>query len=178
MDNSSDGVTLMTGFVFDVLREYQHMKRVCGPAFEMARGLDPNRIDDWCEINCTTTSARIEENVGASSIRQAGIAIGSRIYDNIMKSGKIENPNPLAIMRSLKWAASVMIRDPRAAAGRSPSTPTATSSCDAPQAFNCKMQEGLLLSLVERTGVEGADVDHEVHLSWRRVLQVPTYLWL
>ncbi|AKU96883.1 hypothetical protein AKJ09_03547 [Labilithrix luteola] len=161
MDNSSDGVTLMTGFVFDVLQEYQHMKRVCGPAFEMARGLDPARIDDWCEMKLyNDVCTWIEENVGASSIRQAGIGIGSRIYDNIIKSGKIENPNPLAIMEALKWAASVMIRDPKGRGWEIASHDDGDILMRRTQTFNCKMQEGLLLSLVERTGVEGADVDH------------------
>ncbi|NUP12054.1 MAG: hypothetical protein HOW73_38910 [Polyangiaceae bacterium] len=161
MDNSTEGVTLLTGFVQDILAEYQHMKRVCGPAFDLAKGVDKMRPDEWCSIDiyngiCTW----IEDNVGAMSIRQAGVAIGKRIAENIIVNGKMTEPTPIKMMEALKWAASVMIRDPKGRGWEIPSSNDHSLVMRRTQTFNCMMQDGLLVSLVERTGVEGADVEH------------------
>ena len=161
MDTSTDGVTLLSGFVLDVLTEYQHMKRVCGPAFEMAKGVEAGKADDWVSMDvyndiCTW----IETNVGAMSIRQAGIAIGGRVYTNIINSGKVPEPTPHAMMGALQWAASVMIRDPKNRGWEILESKESSVTMRRTQTFNCTMQEGLLVSLVEHTGVEGADVEH------------------
>jgi predicted hydrocarbon binding protein len=161
MNNSTEGVTLLNGFVQDILAEYQHMRRVCGPAFELAKGVDTAKPDDWCSIDIyNDVCAWIEANVGAMSIRQAGVAIGKRVAENIIANGKMSAPTPLNMMEALKWAASVMIRDP---AGRGWEILEGNDSrvvMRRTQTFNCMMQDGLLVALVERTGVEGADVEH------------------
>jgi len=38
MDTSTAGVTLNTGFVFDVLREYEDSRKLLGPLFAYAKG--------------------------------------------------------------------------------------------------------------------------------------------
>ena len=161
MDESTDGVTLLTGFVFDVLGEYEDTRRLCEPAFAMASKLDPNRLDDWCSIEIYNNICDwIEENVGGASIRRAGVAIGARAFANIVKEGKIEEPTPRAMMDALAWAASVMIRDPKAR-GWEIVDGTATSiRMRRTQTFNCLLQEGLLLSLIEKTGVLMPSVSH------------------
>ncbi len=161
MDDSTAGVTLLNGFVFDILAEYQHMKRVCGPAFDMTKSLDKTKPDDWSSIDIyNDVCTWIETNVGAMSIRQAGIAIGRRVAENIISNGKISDPTPLAMMEALKWAASVMIRDPKGRGWEILSHNDHSVVMRRTQTFSCPMQEGLLVSLVERTGVEGADVEH------------------
>lgn len=162
MDHSTKDVTLLTGFIFDVLREYQHMKRVCGPAFKMAEGLDPNQTEAWCPIDIyNDICSWIEKNIGEASIRAAGIAIGNRAYANIVAQNKMKEPTPLGMMQALKWAASTMIRDPKGRGWIILSHDDSNVVMRRTQTFNCILQEGLLLSLVERTGVEGADVEHE-----------------
>jgi hypothetical protein len=161
MDNSTEGVTLLAGFVHDILAEYRHMKRVCAPAFDMAKPVEHAKPDDWCSIDiyngvCTW----IEDNIGAMSIRQAGVAIGRRVYANIVENGKMKDPTPLAIMQALKWAASVMIKDPKGRGWEILAHDDHSVTMRRTQTFNCPMQEGLLVALVERTGVEGPDVDH------------------
>jgi hypothetical protein len=161
MDNSTDGVTLLTGFVFDILSEYESTRRLCMPAFEMAAGLDPAKLDAWCDIAIYNDVCDwIEKNVGAASIRNAGRAIGNRAYDNIVKHGKLVNPGPRAIMDALKWAASTMIRDPKGRGWEVIEDAGKRVLMRRTQSFNCILQEGLLLSLLERTRVLMPGVTH------------------
>ncbi len=178
MDNSTEGVTLLTGFVFDVLKEYEHMKKTAGPIFKLAEGLDPKKTDAVCSITvyndiCTW----VEQNIGIASIRKAGVAIGNRAFDNIVANQKLTKPTPLAMMEALKWAASVMIQDPKGRGWEIVSSDDFSVLMRRTQSFNCMLQEGLLTSLAERTGVQGLDVDHvkctrkgdpfcEYRLSW------------
>lgn len=160
MDTGTEGVTLLTGFVFDVLQEYRSMKKTCQPVFDMAKGLDPNRQDEWCAISLyNDVCTWIERHVGEASIRKAGVAIGSRAYDGIVKTNKLTAPTPLAMMESLRWAASNMIRDPKGRGWEIVSHTPSTIVVRRTQSFNCIMQEGVLLSLVERTRVEAPDVE-------------------
>jgi hypothetical protein len=130
----------------------------------MARDLDPKRPDAWCKMDvyngvCTW----IEENIGSASIRKAGIEIGKRVFDQVVKSQKMTEAQatPLAMMQALKWAASTMIKDPKGRGWEIVSSADGRIVMRRTQTFNCTMQEGLLLSLVERTKVEAADVAHE-----------------
>jgi len=161
LDNSTDGVTLLNGFVHDILAEYTHMRKACGPAFELAKGIDKAPPDEWSNITtyndiCTW----IETNIGAMSIRQAGAAIGVRVAENIVKNAKMDSPTPLGMLEALKWAASVMIRDPKGRGWEILGHDASSVTMRRTQTFNCAMQDGLLVSLVERTGVEGVDCDH------------------
>jgi hypothetical protein len=160
MNNGTEGVTLLAGFVFDVLQEYRSMKKTCQPAFDMAKGLDPNRQDEWCTMNVyNDVCTWIERHVGESSIRKAGVAIGNRVAENIVKLNKMTSPTPLAMMESLKWAAANMVRDPAGRGWEILAHTPRTITMRRTQTFNCIMQEGLLLSLVERTKVEAPDVE-------------------
>jgi hypothetical protein len=161
VDESTEGVTLMSGFVFDVLAEYDRVRNLCKPAFEMAAGLDPaqperftdmQRYNDICDW--------IEKNVGSASVRSAGRAIGQRVYDTIVKTAKLQKPTPLAIMESLKWATSTMISDPRGRGWEITDQSANSLVMRRTQTFNCVLQEGLLLSLLERTGVLMPSVAH------------------
>jgi hypothetical protein len=70
-----------------------------------------------------------------------------------------------------------MIRDPKGRGWEIVSHSPKTITMRRTQTFNCIMQEGLLLSLIERTKVESPDVEHfkctrkgdafcEYRLSW------------
>ena len=144
----------MTGFVFDVLAGYQNVRRLCGPAFELAEGLDPSRLDAWCPMQLyNDVCSWIEVNVGASSIRRAGAAIGGRIHARAVASRQPATNDPVAMMEAVHWAAANMIRDPLDAAWTSGHVEPKRIEIRRTQTFNCLLQEGLLLALVERTGV-------------------------
>ena len=151
----------MSGFVFDVLSEYQGMRKVCRPAFEMASDLDHQRPDEFVPIAIyNEICGWIEENIGAASIRTAGRAIGERAYAQMAPAVKDEKVSPLAILRELQRVASLVIRDPKRRGWEIVKHGDDFVRMRRTQTFNCTLQEGLLLSLVERTGVLMPAVNH------------------
>lgn len=161
MDNSTAGVTLNSGFVFDVLREYEDSRKVLGPLFEKAKGLDPKHPEAVCSIEVYNDVCDwIEKNVGESSIRNAGRAVAERIYANISAGGK-ESKTPLEVAEALKWAADNMIQDPKKRGWVIADSKDQRIVMRRTQTFNCMLQEGLLLRLVELTGVTMPSVKHE-----------------
>jgi len=161
MDTSTEGVTLLTGFVFDVLTEYRDMRRTCQPIFTLTRDLDPDAEDEWCPIELYNEVCDwVEQNIGVASIRKAGIAIGNRAYGNIVSHGKLQAPTPLGMMEALVWAASTMIEDPKNRGWEIASSARSSVVMKRTQTFNCMLQEGLLLSLVQRSGVVQPNVEH------------------
>jgi hypothetical protein len=159
MNDSTAGVTIRTGLVFDVLAEYRSVRQLCAPVFELASRLDPSRVDEWCEMQLyNDVCAWIEGNVGASSIRRAGAAIGGRIHARTIANRPGTEPEttgsePLAVMEAVSRAAATMIRDPDGRGFEIRSRDPKRIEMRRTQTFNCLLQEGLLLALVERTGV-------------------------
>ena len=161
MDNSTTGVTLLTGFVFDVLSEYQNVRKMCGPAFELAAGLDTSRLDDWCSMDIYNGVCDwIEDNVGSSSVRRAGAAIGARVYDNLLARRMGGGSDPLTMMKNLQTLATQVIRDPHGRGWEVTPRGPRLLEMRRTQTFNCILQEGMLLALLERTGVLMPSVRH------------------
>lgn len=161
VDESTEGVTLLSGFLFDVLEEFHEMRGVCAPAFAMVKDLDPKATDTWVSMQLyNDLCAWLETNIGRATIRRAGEAIGRRAFSAIVEAGKLENPTPLAMMESLRWAASTMIRDPKERGWEIVASDDNKITMRRTQTFNCVLQEGLLLSLVEKCGVLMPSVAH------------------
>ena len=161
MDESTEGVTLLSGFVFDVLTEFEHMKGVCGPVFEKTAHLDsatPEALTEMALYN--DTCAWIEENVGTTNVRRAGVAIGDRAFDAIVEQNKMREPSPLGMMEALQWAAANLIHDPKGRGWEILDSGPKAIRMRRTQTFNCVLQEGLLRSLVERTGCQSVRVTH------------------
>ena len=163
MNTSTEGVTLYYGFILDLLSCYESERETFAAAlFDMASVLesdDPTEpvpmqlYDDMCQW--------IEDNLGHSSLRNAGIAIGSRAYDYMIQSGAIPpTPSPPDILKGLKHAASVMIQDPMGREWEILDSREERLIIRRTQTFNCVLQEGLLKSLVKRSGVMLADAKH------------------
>jgi hypothetical protein len=151
MNESTEGVTILTGFVFEVLAEYSSARKLCAPAFALADELDPARLDAWCDIALfNDVCGWIEEHVGASSIRRTGAAVGGRLYDHGLAPAAAE---PLAVMEAVSGAARTLIRDPEGRGFEIRSHLPKRIEMRRTQTFNCVLQEGVLLALVERTGV-------------------------
>jgi hypothetical protein len=163
MDNSTDGVTLLSGFVFDLLQEYRGMERICAPLFDLAKGLDPAHPERLCSMSVYNAACDwIEKHLGQASIREAGRAIGARAYAQMVKDGKLgPAPTPVDIMRELKRVADLMIQDPRGRGWTVLEAREGRVTMRRTQTFNCMLQEGLLASLAERAGARTPVVAHE-----------------
>jgi len=160
-DESTDGVTLLSGFIFDVLDEFEGMRRVCAPAFAMADSLDPTDPQAWAPISLYNDICDwLERNIGTATVRRAGEAIGRRVFSAMVEAGKLTDPTPQMMMESLVWAASTMIRDPKGRGWDLLDASDGRLTMRRTQSFNCMLQEGLLLSLVERCDVLMPSVTH------------------
>jgi hypothetical protein len=154
VNTSTQGVTLISAYVFEVLAEYQNVRKMCGPAFELAAGLDASRGDEWCSIDVYNgICAWIEENVGSSSVRRAGAAVGARLHDRMVSRGLSPTAEPLAVFKMLQMFASQVVRDPHGRGWEIHPREPRLIEMRRTQTFNCIVQEGILLSLVEKTGV-------------------------
>ena len=161
VDDSTEGVTLLSGFLFDVLQEFREIRGVCAPAFKMVEHLDPDDGEAWVPMQLyNDLCSWLEKNIGVATVRRAGEAIGHRAFAAIVEAGKLENPTPIAMMESLCWAASTMIRDPKERGWEVVASEELKITMRRTQSFNCMLQEGLLLSLVERCGVVMPSVAH------------------
>jgi hypothetical protein len=154
VNTSTQGVTLISSFVFDVLSEYQNVRKLCGPAFELAAGLDPSRTDEWCSIDVYNGVCRwIEENVGSSSVRRAGAAVGARLFERMRTRGLAVHAEPIDVLTMLAATATQVVRDPLHRGWEVEQRDPRLIEMRRTQTFNCILQEGLVLALVEKTGV-------------------------
>ena len=163
MDSSEDGVTLLSGFIFDVLSEYESMRHgKCAPVFKLVEGLNPEKPDEWVPMSTYNGVCNwIEENIGVASIQDAGRAIGSRAFDRMVQDGVVKlEPSPQEILEGLKYAADVMIRDPKKRGWELRDIGAERITMRRTQTFNCQLQDGLLFSLLDRTKVLHARVQH------------------
>lgn len=163
MNNKTEGVTLDAGFVLDLLGCYEKNRSTFARGlFEMAPEIDPDDLAKPLPIQLYNDMCQwIEDNLGAASLRKAGVAIGSRAYDKMVESDAVgQNPTPLEIMKGLQYAASVMIFDPEKRGWEILRTMTGCIIMRRTQTFNCVLQEGLLKSLVERSGVSLPGAEH------------------
>lgn len=163
MDNSTDGVTLYAGFIFDVLGLYEGSRGTfAGPLFEMAKDLDPgeptamvpiqqyNDVCDW-----------LENKLGPANLRKAGAAIGERAYEQILADGAVgSDPTPVEMLEQLKRVASLMIQDPKGRGWEILDAQDKSIRMRRTQTFNCFLQEGLIHALVQKTGVTLPKVEH------------------
>jgi hypothetical protein len=103
----------------------------------------------------------IEKRLGSANIRRSGQAIGAQAYGQMVQDKTVgENVTPQKILQELKRVADLMIQDPKGRGWEIVEMEERRALMRRTQTFNCMLQEGLLFSLVERTGVLAPRVDH------------------
>lgn len=163
MNESTKGVTLYSGFVFDLLSAYaESSTSFAAPLFDMAAHLDSDQPTQLEPIELYNDMCQwIEDNLGAASLRNAGRAIGDRAYDFLAEEHQLPpSPSPLQILEGLKHAAATMIQDSERRGWEILEKTEDRIVMRRTQTFNCLLQEGLLKSLVARTGVRLPQAKH------------------
>ncbi|MEO0811387.1 MAG: hypothetical protein AAFY60_00895, partial [Myxococcota bacterium] len=161
MDQSTDGVTLHAGFVFDVLAEYRSMGKVCAPVFEKVQHLSEERPDELVPIKLYNDVCEfIEETFGPASIRSAGEQVGKRVHAGMRANGLLaEDASVADTMRALRKAADVVIHDPKKRGWELLEEGPKLLVMRRTQTFNSSLQFGLLRSLAEAAGARGLTVE-------------------
>ncbi len=156
-------MTLYYGFIVDLLRCYENNATTFAKdLFEMAPKLpsdDPTQLVGMDTYN--HMCQWIEDNLGAANLRRAGAAIGARAYEQMLATGALgSDPQPQDLMKGLVSAAATMIQDRRGRGWRIVRSTSSSITMRRTQTFNCLLQEGLLSSLVAKSGVNAADAQH------------------
>ena len=163
MNGSTDDVTVYSGFIFDLLVNYESSRTTFSAAlFEMADGLDPANPTTKVPISLYNGMCSwIEANFGSSNLRLAGSEIGRRAYDQMQSDPEmLSEPDPPAMMKQLVSVASEMIQDPQKRGWEILESNPGLIVMRRTQTFNCVLQEGLLQSLVQHSGVKLVAVRH------------------
>jgi hypothetical protein len=162
MDESTDGVTLYASFVLKVVEPFREMERLCTPLFEMVEHLrqaDPNSPAPISLYN--DACAWIEGNLGAASVRAAGQVIGRNAFTRMRREGAITlDMGPAETIAALTRAVRVTIQDPRKRGWELLENSEGRVLVRRTQTFNCVMQEGVLLALIEGTRAVMPRVEH------------------
>ncbi len=162
MNLSTEGVTLRARCVFKLVDQYEHLESAVRPIFELASGLDrkepsapaPLKVyNDICEW--------LEKQYGPASLREAGRALGKSIYDELVREGKVGlRPTPNALFEELRRMVANIVADPLRRGWEIVESADQKVRLRRTQTFNCMLQEGLLYSLLERTGALLPRVNH------------------
>ena len=155
MDESTEGVTLYAAFVLDIVAMYDGLGSVAQPLREMAAGLDPNAPRDLIPMAlyhrvCTW----VEQVFGEAGIRDAGKRIGERSYKTILERTGKASLKPNEILRELQRSARISIQDTSGRGWDILADGPQRVVMRRTQTFNCLLQEGLLLAILEKTGVQ------------------------
>ena len=152
MNNSTEGVTLYSGFITDLLRSYENLFAMRS-LFEMCEHLDlsnptspvPMQLyNDMCD--------HIESKLGPVSIRRAGVEIGKRAYLQMVETKLISsNPTPQEILQGLKVIADTMVQDTNGRGWTIIEKENNRMVMRRTQTFNASLQEGIIASLVKQS---------------------------
>jgi len=159
MDESTEGVTLYAAFVLDVVSMYSGLFAIAQPLRNMTATLDPNQPRALVPIALyNQTCAWVEETFGEAGIRDAGKRIGERSYRSILDRTGKASLKPSEVLRELQRSARISIQDTSGRGWEILAEAPRRIVMRRTQTFNCLLQEGLLLALVEKTGAERAKV--------------------
>ncbi len=163
MNESTSNVTLLAGFIIDLLDCYPNKENYFPELFNMAKDIDRNEPLKLVPISIYNDMCTwIEKNIGSANIRKAGEKIGNRAYEQIIKNEDLpKEPNPKDIMKELKRVANLMIQDPLNRGWEIINEGEKEITMRRTQTFNCQLQNGLLLSLVKKTGVVMPVIKHD-----------------
>lgn len=154
-DISLAGTTIETRYMLELVNEYRALGRVAQPLETMARGLD--RQDPGAPLPLPTylkACSWIERTFGEQSIRACGRRIGHQLGDRLLERRLVsKDDDPHTWVRSMMRASQDIIQDPLKRGWECESSEPGRLAIRRTLPSNPFLNAGLLVGLVERSGV-------------------------
>ncbi|MFQ3212489.1 MAG: hypothetical protein ACJAT1_000227 [Marivirga sp.] len=162
MNNSTEGVTLSSAFIKDILDLYEGRDSLQNELKAMAEGIDTSNVMKFAPMETYNKMCNwIEEQIGQVNTKRLGRKIGNTAYHGMMANGFIENgAMPSEMMEGLAKVASAMIKDPQKRGWEILENSSKYIIMRRTQTFNSTLQFGLLDELVRKTKVVSPKVDY------------------
>jgi len=154
MDNSTEGVTLISAFVSDVIKLYEGKKDEANLK-KMAAGLDLSNPMKHVPMKTYNDMCNwIEDTIGPSNARVLGRKIGETAYGSMRAQDMVsEDSSPSEMMHALRAVASTLIKDPKKRGWEIIKDEPKQIVMRRTQTFNGTLQLGLLDTLIRKTKV-------------------------
>jgi hypothetical protein len=162
MNNSTQGVTLSSAFVKDVIDLYEGKESFQKELKRMADGLDMSSAMKFVPMEIYNSMCNwIESQIGQVNTKRLGRRIGATAYSGMLANGLItSDANPKQMMEGLVKVASMMIKDPEKRGWEIVEAGPKHIVMRRTQTFNSTLQFGLLDELVRKTKVVSPTVGY------------------
>lgn len=162
MNNSTEGVTLSSAFVKDVIDLYEGKESFQKELKKMAEGLDLSSAMKFVPMHIYNDMCNwIEEQIGQANTRRLGRKIGATAYQGMLANGFISSTaTPSQVMSGLAKVASVMIKDPEKRGWEILEDKPKYIIMRRTQTFNSTLQFGLLDELIRIGKVVSPKVEY------------------
>ena len=162
VNNSTEGVSLMAGFISNVLETVKVLGFPSEKYHEMAKDYELTNPYHFVPMQLyNDLCAAVEQDLGVEVIERVGHTIGERAYKTLLENNIVtKQSSPLELIQGVIVAAETMIIDPK---NRSfcilKSTPTSVV-IQRTQTFNSRLQVGVFKGLVGKSDVENVSVTY------------------
>ena len=153
MNPSTDGVTIYSGFIADLLKIFEDRREEMAPLFALGADYDGLTEHRQVPIRAYNDVCQwIEDFIGVGAIIQAGVVLGERIVGNLRSMGQLEGEvSGHRMMSLLAEIATGMIDDPLERGWEILDVHDHGLFMRRTQTFNCMLQQGLITGLLRRT---------------------------
>ncbi|WKK79295.2 hypothetical protein [Marivirga arenosa] len=162
MNNSTEGVTLSSAFVKDIIDLYEGKDSYQRELKRMANGLDLSSAMKFVPMETYNSMCNwIESQIGQANTRRLGRKIGATAYSGMLANGLItSDASPKEMMEGLAKVASMMIKDPEGRGWEILETAPKHIIMRRTQTFNSTLQFGLIDELIRKTKAVSPKVEY------------------
>lgn len=182
MDDSTEGVTVFSGYIIDLLEHYEDIATTTGKElFAMTSGLDLSNPANKVPMSVFNAMCQwIVDNLGPANIRQTGVLIGTRLYQHMLENKIVnEDSTPLDILKAFQKASLQTVQDPKRRGWTILESGDNFCVLRRTQTYHPTLQEGLIKSLIQQVkniqivkveylkSIAAGDEFDEYKVSWR-----------
>lgn len=152
MDNSTEGVTLLAGYVSDVLETVKELGHPVEGLEAIVAGFPLDNPYKQIPMEIYNNACNwVEKELGEENVIEVGKKIGARAYDILIDNHIVtSDANVIEIMEGIEIAASTTIQDPQERGWELLTQTEISIVMRRTQTFNSKLQLGLLEGLTKR----------------------------